>query len=114
MHIYRNKHIYGSALEKSVFLDGAEIARIDSGRFITLRVDAGKHRLHMADEKLGLDVDMKSGGEYYFRLKLVQGLFGAHGRLVAIDSKKGAEEMKKLKPVDVDKIKDKSKVVMTP
>jgi len=114
VHIYRSKNIYGSALEKSVFLDGVEIARIDSGRFITLKLDAGKHRVHMADEKLGLEVEMKGGQEYYFRLKLVQGWFGAHGRLVAVDNEKGAKEMKKLKPVNADKIKDDSKVVTHP
>jgi len=117
VYIYRTRNIFGSALEPSVFCDDNELARIDSGRYIKLALPPGRHRIHMTDKKYGYDVDMKAGEEYYFRLHLpfrAIGLDKGHGRLEVVDTRKGAKEIKRVKPVDYDKVKDAQKMVVVP
>ncbi len=117
VYIYRTRNIFGSALEPSVFCDDNELARIGSGRYIKLALSPGMHRIHMTDKKYSYDVDMKAGEEYYFRLHLpfsAMRLDKGHGRLEVVDKRKGAKEIKNVKPVDKDKVKDAQKMVVVP
>ena len=112
VHIYRPSKLLGKALEPSVFCDGVELARMDNGRFLTLKLRPGKHIIHMTDKKKGFEINMGSGQEYYFRVGIEMGMWKGQGKIMLYENEKGAAEIKKLKPLDKSKIKDHTMVVV--
>jgi hypothetical protein len=111
VYIYRPNKLLGKALEPSVFCDGVELARMDNGRFLTLKLKPGRHMVHMTDKKKGFDINMGGGQEYYFRVGIEMGMWKGQGKLMLEDKEKGVAEIKKLKPLDSSKIKDQTMVV---
>ena len=53
----------------------------------------------------GIDVDLKSGQDYYIRVEIAAGVMKGHGRLILVAPEQGAYEIKNLKPLDRDKVK---------
>ncbi len=111
VYIYRPSKWVGRALEPSVFCDDVELARMDNGRFFMLKIKPGKHILRMTDEEKGYEINMGGGQVYYFRVGLEAGTWKGKGRLLLDDNEKGAAEVKKLKYLGADKIKDKTMIV---
>ncbi len=112
VYIYRPSKFVGKALEPSVFVDGVELARMDNGRYLMLKLKPGKHIIHMTDKKKGFAIDMGRGQQYYFRIGIEMGMWKGHGKIMLEENEKGAAEVKKLKPLGDDKIKDKTLVVV--
>lgn len=113
VYIYRPKKMLGGALEPSVYCDGVELARMDNGRYFVLKLAAGKHIIHMTNEKKGYELNMAAGQTYYFRIGIEAGMWKGQGKILLEDNDKGAAEVKKIKPLGADKIKDKTMVVTT-
>lgn len=111
VYIYRRKSIVGAALEPSVFCDDVNLARMDNGRYFVLTLAPGKHVIHMTDDKKGYELNMAAGQTYYFRVGIEAGMWKGSGKILLDDEEKGASEVKKLKPLDAEKIKDKTMVV---
>ena len=111
LYIYRPKKFVGSALEPSIFVDGTELARMDNGRFFVVKLAPGKHIVHMTDQKKGYELNMTGGNTYYFRVGIEAGMWKGGGKILLEDQDKGSAEVKKLKPLDAEKIKDKTMVV---
>jgi hypothetical protein len=109
--VYRYKQFVGSALEPSVYCDDNQLARMDNGRFFIVELPAGVHEFRSNDKQSGVELDLKSGQTYYLRVELATGFWKGHGRLVKTDAEQGAYEIKQLKFLDSDKIKDKRLVV---
>lgn len=112
VYIYRPNKWVGRALEPSVFADGVELARMDNGRFLTLRLTPGRHLIHMTDKKKGYDINVGAGEVYYFRVGIETGMWKGQGKLVLDEHERGEKEVKKLKPLGDDKIKDRTMVVV--
>ena len=112
IYFYRTKQFAGSALEPTVFMDDKELARMDNGRFFGVTVEAGKHTFRMGDKQTGFEIDMKAGQEYYARVTIEAGFWKGHGRLTLMQPEQGAFEIKKVKPLGADKIKDRSTVTI--
>lgn len=112
VYFYRYKQFVGSALAPSIFCDGAELARMENGRYFTATLQPGKHTFTSNDKQSGIDVDMKSGDEYFMRVEIATGFAKGHGRLVLVPREQGAYELKsdKLKPLDADKVANKDVV----
>lgn len=111
VYIYRPKKILGGALEPSVYCDGVELARMDNGRYFVLKLTPGKHIIHLTNEKKGYELNMAAGQTYYFRIGIEAGMWKGQGKILLEDNDKGAAEVKKIKPLGADKIKDKTMVV---
>ena len=111
VYIYRPSKMMGKALEPSVFVDSVELARMDNGRYLTLKLKPGKHIVHMTNDKKGFAIDMGPGQTYYFRVGVEMGMWKGHGKLTLEDSEKAVPEIKKLKFIGEDKIKDRTMVV---
>lgn len=111
IYLYRPNKMFGKALEPSVFCDGVELARMDNGRYLTLKLKPGRHTIHMTDEKKGFDIDVRSGEEYYFRIGIESGFWKGKGKITLQEKEKGVAELKKIKPLGSDKIKDTTMVV---
>lgn len=106
VYIYRYKQFVGSALSPSVYCDENELARMDNGKFFVAKLSSGKHAFRSNDKQAGVEVELKSGQDYYIRVEIAAGMMKGHGRLILVAPEQGAYEIKKLKPLDREKVKD--------
>jgi hypothetical protein len=111
VYFYRYKQFVGSALAPSVYSDEGELGRMENGRFFRAKFTPGKHIFRSNDKQSGIESELKAGEEYYIRVELVPGAMKGHGRLVLVPTEQGAYEIKKLKPLDADKVKDREHVL---
>jgi Protein of unknown function (DUF2846) len=111
VYVYRYKQFTGSALSPSVYCDESELARMDNGKFFVAKLSPGKHVFRSNDKQAGIDIDLQSGHDYYIRVELATGFMKGHGRLVSVAPEQGSYEIKKLKPLGADKVKDTQHVV---
>ena len=112
IYFYRIKQFAGSGLEPSVYCDDKELARMDNGRYFGAALEPGKHTCRMGDKQTGFEIDMRSGEEYYGKVTLETGFWKGHGRLTLMQKEQGAFELKKVKPLGPDKVKDRSLVII--
>jgi Protein of unknown function (DUF2846) len=110
VYVYRYKQFVGSAISPSVYCDETELARMDNGRFFVAKLSPGKHVFRSNDKQAGIDVDLKGGQDFYIRVELATGFMKGHGRLVSVAPEQGSYEIKKLKPLGTDKVKDTQRV----
>lgn len=111
VYIYRYKQFVGSALSPSVYCDDAELARMENGRYFVTKLSSGKHIFHSNDKQAGIEVDLKGGQDYYIRVEIAAGMMKGHGRMILVAPEQGGYEIKKLKPLDGEKIKDTQHVI---
>jgi Protein of unknown function (DUF2846) len=110
VYFYRYKQFTGAALEPSVYCDEIQLARMDNGRYFVAQLDPGVHTLRANDKQSGIELKLEPGGDYYVRIELVTGFWKGHGRLVSVPREQGSFEVRKLKPLASEKIKDPSRV----
>src|SRR5205807_1244610 len=73
VYVYRYKQFVGGALAPSVYCDETELARMENGRYFTAKLDPGKHNFRSNDKQSGIELDMKSGQEYFLRVEIASG-----------------------------------------
>ena len=112
IYFYRIKQFAGSALEPSIYCDDKELARMDNGRYFGVTLEPGKHSCRMGDKQTGFEVDMKPGQEYYAKVTLEADFWKGHGRLTLLQKEQGAFELKKVRLLGADKVKDRSLVTI--
>lgn len=112
IYFYRIKQFAGSALEPSVFCDEKELARMDNGRYFAVDLEPGEHTCRMGDKQTGFVVNTKAGEEYYAKITIEAGVWKGHGRITLLQKEQGAFELKKVKPLDAAKVKDRSLVTV--
>jgi Protein of unknown function (DUF2846) len=112
VYVYRYKQFTGSALAPSVYCDETQLAKMENGRYFTVRMDPGKHVFYSNDKQAGIELDLKSGQQYFIRVEIATGFMKGHGRLILVAPEQGGYEMKssKLKPLDANKVVDGSLV----
>jgi len=110
--VYRYKQFTGSALSPSVYCDEVQLAKMENGRYFTVRIDPGKHIFHSNDKQAGIELDLKAGQQYFVRVEIATGFMKGHGRLLLVAPEQGSYELKssKLKPLDADKVVDGARV----
>jgi len=109
---YRIKQYAGSALEPSVYCDDKQLARMDNGRYFAVDLEPGEHTCNMGDKQTGFTINVKAGEEYYAKVSLEMGFWKGHGRLTLLQKEQAAFELKKVKPLGVSKVKDRSLVTV--
>ena len=85
---------------------------MENGRFFVAKLSPGKHTFRSNDKQAGVEVELKGEQDYYIRVEIATGMMKGHGRLVLVASEQGAYEIKKLKPLDRDKVKDSEHVAL--
>ena len=110
LYVYRYKQFVGKALSPSVYCDEAELARMENGRYFTVKLEPGKHSFRSNDKQSGIDLDMKAGQSYFMRVEIATGFMKGHGRLILVAGEQAGYELKQLKPSDEGKVVDKNKV----
>ncbi len=73
VHFYRYKQYVGSALRPSVYCDGAELGRIDNGRYLDVKISAGPHTFYSEDKQAGAVMTLEPGKDYFLRTDLQEG-----------------------------------------
>ena len=111
VYIYRPKKMVGGALEPSVFVDDIELARMDNGRYLAIKVKPGKHIIRLTDDKKGYAIDMGAGQTYYFRVGIEAGVWKGQGKLTLDEENRAIPEIKKLKFIGQDKVKATTLVI---
>lgn len=112
VYVYRYKQFAGYTVEPSVYCNEVQLARMDNGRYFKVVLSPGTYTFRSNDKQSGVEMELKSGEEYYLRVEIVQGLLKQRGRLVLMAREQGAYEIKKLKPLGIDKVKDRERVVV--
>ena len=112
VYIYRYKQFAGSAITPSVYCDEMQLAKMENGRYFTVRVNPGKHVFRSEDKQAGVELDLKAGQQYFIRVEIATGLLKGHGRLLLVASEQGSYEMRssKLRPLDSSRVVDASLV----
>ncbi|HNX49526.1 MAG TPA: DUF2846 domain-containing protein [Thermoanaerobaculaceae bacterium] len=95
--VYRKKRIVGLALNTSVYVDGVEVAELDPGTYVKVRVSPGAHKISGDEVDDSVAVETSAGGTYYFRMELRPGMWKGHGEVVAVDAATGAAEFAEYK-----------------
>jgi hypothetical protein len=111
VYVYRYKQFVGSALSPSVYCDSGELARMDNGKFFVAKLSSGKHTFYSNDKQSGIDLDLKGGQNYYIRVEIAAGAWKGHGRLILVAPEQGVYEVKSLKPLERNKVKDSEHVI---
>lgn len=115
VYVYRERRFYGSGLEPSVYCDGAQVARMDNGRFFVMQIPPGKHVIRSSDKKHEVSLDFKTGQTYYIRIDLHTGTWRGNGRPIFVIPEQAQEELKKnLTYIGQDKVVDKNLVLANP
>lgn len=112
IYFYRIKQFAGSALEPSVYCDDKELARMDNGRYFGVTLEPGKHVCSMGDKQTGFEIDVKPGEEYYARITIDTGFWKGRGRLTLMQKEQAGFELKKVKPLAANKVKNRSLVII--
>jgi hypothetical protein len=115
VYVYRNRNSSGPPPNSpSVFCDEQELARMQNGRYFSIRLDAGKHSFRSTDGQSVADLDVKDGQAYYIRGEVVPVRLKPRGRLTLMSKEQGASEARTLKPLDSGMVKDSLRVVLDP
>lgn len=108
VHIYRYKQMSGKLVSPSVYVDDdVELARMVNGRRFVARVRPGKHLFYSNDRQAGAFIEGKAGESYYVRIELATGALKGHGRVVLVPKEQGEFEVKTLKWLDPDQIRNR-------
>jgi len=96
--IYRQKRFAGAILNTSVFVDDVEIADLDNGTYLKVKVTPGEHAIRADEKKDAMVLPVEPGKTYYFRMALRAGLWKGHGKLEPVDAVTGEKEFTEWKP----------------
>jgi hypothetical protein len=115
VYVYRNRNTSGPPPNSpSVFCDEHELARMQNGRYFSVRLDAGKHSFRSTDGQSVADLDVKAGQSYYIRGEVVPVRLKPRGRVTLMSPEEGASQARTLKPLDSGMVKDSLRVVLDP
>lgn len=98
LYFYRYSMLQGVALRPSVYCDGKEVVRMQSGRVFEMDVPAGEHTCYLGGKKSGAVIEAEAGKEYYLRVFIQPGVFKGFFRLDMIMPEQGKFDIQKLKP----------------
>src|SRR5260370_16611728 len=94
VYVYRYKQFVGGALAPSVYCDETELARMENGRYFTVKLDPGKHNFRSNDKQSGMELDVKAGQEYFLRVEIATGFMKGNVRLVFMHPEQVGYELK--------------------
>ncbi len=108
----RPKRFFGSGLTPSIYLDGRQLARLDNGRYFSVRAAPGKHKLESSMKHTPpLEIEVKDGDVSYIEMAILAGTWRGGGRLIPDGAAEAKAELAKLKPLDEKWVIEKEMVV---
>ncbi len=111
IYVYRVRQFNASLRKLTVLCDGKEVALLQNGRYFVMKVPAGEHMI--SDKKLPYNVKLKTepGREYFVQAGWQIQFTNGHPRFSVTDPQFGKDELKELKLLDKDQVRDPRLVV---
>ena len=97
---YRPGAFYGKALHPSIYVDGQEIGRLKSGKYIAYQTTPGKHLLTSSKKDTAVEVTASHDQPQYVEMMIQTGTWRGAGRLVPVPADEGKQKSDKLKQED--------------
>jgi Protein of unknown function (DUF2846) len=94
---YRPGAFYGKALKPSIYVDGNEIGRLKSGKYISYQTTVGKHSLSSSKKDAEVEVSVSSDQAQYVEMLIQSGTWRGAGRLVPVPAEEGKHKADQLK-----------------
>lgn len=95
-----------------VYCDEQLLAKLDGGRYFIVKLEPGTHSFRSKNKKDGgVEIELKIGQEYYLRMETRTGVQVNAPRISVVPNEEGRYDVKQMKYVKDDDIKDRSKVV---
>lgn len=106
LHIYRPHHLTAAAQQPYIYVDGKKITPIANSQTIRMLLSPGKHNISVSkkyiDNQIPInDLDMASGNEYWIRVDISAGAFGAHSKLYLVPTDQALTESKKTEEIRI-------------
>jgi hypothetical protein len=96
-----------------VYCDEQLLAKLDGGRYFIVKLDPGTHSFRSKNKKDGgVELELKLGQEYFLRMETRTGVQVNAPRISVVPNEEGRYDVKQMKYVNDDDIKDRSKVVV--
>ena len=99
-------------MKPGVFCDNVELAQIINGSWFKAILSPGKHVLQSNDKQSGIELELKPGDVYYIRVEMETESWKGHAKVVLVPKEQGSFEVKKLKALGKDKVRDAKRVVI--
>jgi len=103
LRVYRAKRYAGSGLAPSIYVDDKQVARVGSGRRVSIRLTAGQHTIRSDDKSSNIELNIKSSQDYYVRVDEEQGFWKGHGKLTLMMAEQGGPEYRLQRPIEDDR-----------
>ena len=100
-------------VKKPIFLDDKEIAEIRPAKYFIILLEPGVHNFRLRNKKFGgIETEFKAGETYYLRINWESDGILKPAGISKIEAENGAFDIKNLKPVGKDNIKNKEIVFL--
>lgn len=111
VYVYRLHAYEWSKRKLTLVLDGQELVRLQDGRYLVMRLDAGQHLL--SDKKAAFNIKLKlePGKAYYVRAELKSWALSIQAKFSITEPTFGAEEIKALRLLDSDQVRNQTVVI---
>lgn len=97
---YRRSTFYGKALKPSIFVDGNEIGRLKTGRYLSYQTTPGKHLLASSKKDTAVEVILTKDQPQYVEMLIQTGTWRGAGRLVPVPADEGKQKTSELKAAE--------------
>lgn len=96
-----------------VYCDEQLLAKLDGGRYFIVKLEPGTHSFRSKNKKDGgVEIELKLGQEYFLRMETRTGVQVNAPRISVVPNEEGRYDVKQMKYINDDDIKDRSKVVI--
>lgn len=96
-----------------VYCDEQLLAKLDGGRYFIVKLYPGTHSFRSKNKKDGgVEIELRLGQEYFLRMETRSGVQVNAPRISVVPSEEGRYDVKQMKYVKDDDIKDRSRVVI--
>ena len=108
IYSYKTTKTLGT-VKKAIFMDGKELGNVRPTRFFGVLAAPGKHAFHFKNKKKnGVEMNFEAGKIYFLRGVWDAGVTVTISGLIKMEQENGIFDIKQMKSVDSDDIKDKS------
>jgi hypothetical protein len=97
---YRRSAFYGKALKPSIFVDGNEIGRLKTGRYLSYQTTPGKHLLASSKKDTAVEIILTKDQPQYVEMLIQSGTWRGAGRLVPVPAEEGKQKAGELKSTE--------------
>jgi hypothetical protein len=106
LHVYRPHHLTGASQKPYIYVDGKQIVPIANSQTIRMILSPGKHNISVSKKYVNseipiYDLDMASGNEYWIRVELSAGAWGAHSKLFVVPTEQAQSESNRMEEIRI-------------